>query len=133
MRPAHILWKELNTDRYRCDVCGYKTHNRAMFSRHLKSSRHFLMTMFREECPYDLKVLTLSFLPVWKIIQAPKVIARNALKLAWPRPARYDHLPRVVLPDLISSAGQVISPPAQTAGGAAWIIDTARNQFYATS
>ena len=90
------------------------------------------MTTFRKEAPPEIKILVMSYLPVWKIIQAPEFIARNALRLAWPRPARYDHLPRVILPALVQSAGLAVSPLVQTAGGATWIVDNGQIRSYAT-
>ena len=131
MRAASVLWKQLNAMRYKCEVCGYKTHNRALFQRHLQSSRHFLMTTFRG-APPEIKILVMSYLPVWKIIQAPEYIAKNALRLAWPRPAPFDRLPRVVLPALVQSAGLAVSPLVRSAGGATWIVDNGQIRSYAT-
>gem|GEM_PF-4772756 len=133
LRPAPVLWAELNANRYCCEACGYRTHNKAMFNRHRQSARHFLMTTFREECPVEIKIVVMSYLPVWKIIQAPRVIARNALKRAWPRPAQYAHLPRVVLPDLLESGGLKVSPLVRSAGGQAWTIDSGRIRSYAVT
>ena len=130
MRAASYLWRQLNAGRYHCEVCGYKTHNRALYDRHLRSSRHFLMTTFRK-APPEIKILVMSYLPVWKIIQAPEFIAKNALRLAWPRPPRYQHLPRVVLPALVQSAGLAVSPLVRSAGGATWIVDNGRIRSYA--
>ena len=99
-KPAHILWQELNRNRYECPVCNFRSFNAAHYVRHLDSSKHFLLTTIADECPNDLKILIASFLPIYKLFRLPGRNGRLALKLAWKRPSQFRHHPRMVLPYL---------------------------------
>ena len=100
MKPAHILWQELNRNKYRCETCNFRSSNAAHMVRHLNSSKHFLLEIFAKECPNDLKILVASFLPLYKLFRIPGRNGRLALKLAWQRPYQFHYHPRVVLPFL---------------------------------
>jgi hypothetical protein len=99
MKPANVLWQELNHSKFACPICNFRTFNRAHFARHEQSDKHFLLTEFRAAVPRDMRVLIASFLPIYKIIRL-KCIGYDALKLAWPRDARFSHRPRMLLPSL---------------------------------
>ena len=99
-RPAHILWQELNRNKYRCETCNFRSSNAAHMVRHLQSSKHFLLEIFAKQCPNDLKILVASFLPIYKLFRLPGRNGRLALKIAWKRPVHFRYHPRVVLPFL---------------------------------
>ena len=99
MKPAHVLWQQLNHTRFSCAVCEFKSFNRAHYARHTESDKHFLLTEFRSYVPRDIRILIASFLPIYKIIRL-KCIGYDALKLAWPRDAQFSHRPRMLLPSL---------------------------------
>ena len=98
---AHVLWQQLNRNRYRCEVCRFRSYNAAHWQRHLDSAKHWLLTEFRWKCPKDLKILIASFLPPYKLFRLPSPISRPALRLAWNRPPQYRNYPRTVLPYLV--------------------------------
>ena len=100
MKPAHELWQELNKSKYVCETCKFRSFNRAHFTRHYVSNKHFLLTEFAKDCPRDLKILIASFLPVYKIFRIPDPVGRCALKLVWRRHESYRHCRRAVLPYL---------------------------------
>ena len=100
MEP-HVLWQQLNRNKYRCEVCRFRSYNAAHWQRHLNSAKHWLLTEFRDDCPKDLKILIASFLPPYKIFRLPDPISRPALRLAWSRPAPYRNYPRQILPYLV--------------------------------
>ena len=129
MKPANQLWQELNKHKYNCPVCCFNSFNRAHYLRHRNSSKHFLLTEFKSQCPRDIRILIASFLPLYKVIRL-KQIGPYALKLAWRRPARYEHLPDRVLPSLTFGDQPIASPPAQTAGGITWTIDSELDPIY---
>ena len=124
MKPAGELWQELNKNKYNCPVCCFNSFNRAHYLRHRNSSKHFLLTEFKSQCPRDIRILIASFLPLYKVIRL-KQIGPYALKLAWRQPARYNlrHSPTFV-------EQPIASPPAQTAGGVTWIIDSELDPIY---
>ena len=100
LEPAHVLWQQLNQNKYQCDTCKFRSFNAAHYIRHINSAKHFLLTTFATECPRDLKILIESFLPLFKIFKLPEPISRPALRLAWKRHPRYQNCPRAVLPHL---------------------------------
>ena len=100
MKPAHVLWQELNRNKWKCPICKFRSFNKAHYDRHLISSKHFLLTEFATQCPRDLKILIASFLPVYKIFRLPEWISRAALRIVWKRADQYRHCRRVVLPYL---------------------------------
>jgi hypothetical protein len=128
MKPANILWQELNKNRYNCPVCCFNSFNRAHYLRHNDSSKHFLLTDFKSNCPRDIRILIASFLPLYKVIRL-KHIGPYALRLAWRQPARYEHCPLVV-PSLTFGDQPIVSPPFRTAGGEAWTIDTLQDPIF---
>ena len=110
-RPAHVLWQEMNRNKYVCQECKFRSFNAAHYMRHLKSSKHFLLTEFARDCPTDLKILIASFLPVYKLFRLPGRIGRSALRLVWQRPYQFRFHPRVVLP-LLTFGSLAYSPVA---------------------
>ena len=123
MDSAREMWQRLNRDRYVCSTCHFKTYNLAHYRRHIQSSKHFLLTDLRHECPSDLKIIIASYLPVYKIYKL-KGIGECALRLAWP-----PQLPlRFLRPSL--PVERTASPPVQTAGGVAWTLGTSRTPIY---
>lgn len=71
MKPAHVLWQQLNHSKYQCSTCNFRSFNLAHYVRHIDSSKHFLLTEFADECPIDLKILIASFLPIYKLFRIP--------------------------------------------------------------
>jgi hypothetical protein len=67
VKSAQELWLQLNSDRYRCDECGFVSPNHAHWYRHVRSDKHFLLSVFAEEAPRDIKLLVASFLPFVKL------------------------------------------------------------------
>ena len=130
---AHVLWKELNSKRYECKVCRFRSHNKKHYERHLESNKHFLLTTFAEEAPRDIKVLVASFLPLYKLIRLPSV-GKSALKLAWKRHPRYRHYPRAVLPYLVFGPRAFLSAAslhAQNADEESPVPRNVQNRVYA--
>jgi hypothetical protein len=130
MKCAHVLWKELNASRYNCEVCRFRSFNKAHYARHVHCDKHFLLTHFRWNAPRDIKILVASFLPLYKIIRLRRV-GPCALRLAWKRPFRYSNFPRVLLPDLIFGPPHIVSLPVQTSDGVAWTVDNGHIRPYA--
>lgn len=126
MKCADDLWKELNAGRYKCDVCRFRSFNKAHYARHVHCDKHFLLTHFRWECPRDLKVLIASFLPLYKIIKLSNV-GPLALRLFWQRPSPYGGLLPLVWPP----EPHIVGLPVRTAGGVAWTVDNEHNRPYA--
>ena len=123
MDCAHIMWRRLNNERYVCSTCKYKTYNLAHYKRHIESSKHFLLTDLRFECPRDLKILIASFLPIYKIHKLK--FAEYALRLAWSQ----DHLLQY-LPVGRERPARIVNPPVQTGGGVAWIFHISQTPIY---
>ena len=119
IRPAHVLWQQLNRNKYRCEACNFRSSNAAHMVRHQDSTKHFLLTVFARECPNDLKILVASFLPIYKLFRLPGRNGRLALKLAWQRPVQFRYHPRVVLPFLTFGRlafAPIVDPHAPNAG-----------------
>ena len=83
---ASLIWRLENRSRYHCKCCNYKSHNRAIFTRHENTTSHWLMSEFAK-APRDIKMLVASFLPFSKINRCGqlaidafnhKLAARNA-------------------------------------------------------
>ena len=102
---ASKIWLLENAARYQCPICDYKTHNKALFERHLKSTRHFLMSEFAHQAPRDVKMLVASFLPFNKIYLCGSV-AVDALNYDTPNWATW-RFTRVAPVDLPFQSGVV--------------------------
>ena len=63
VKPAHELWKELNARKYRCEPCCFRSSNKAHWTRHKDTPKHFLINEF-VHAPRDIKVLVATFLPI---------------------------------------------------------------------
>lgn len=133
MKPAHELWQELNRNKYKCKICNFRSFNKNHYVRHIDSSKHFLLTEFKSECPRELRILIASFLPLYKLIRL-KSIGPYALRLAWRRPAQYVHHQRVVLPSLVfGDDPPTVNLPVRSADGVYWTIDNGRVRPYGVS
>ena len=80
---ASKIWRLENAARYQCPICDYKTHNKALFRRHLDSTRHFLLSEFAHQAPRDVKMLVATFLPFYRIYMCGPV-AVDALNYETP-------------------------------------------------
>lgn len=64
---ARKIWRRENAAKYQCPVCNYKTHNKSLYTRHLGSTYHFMLSVFAKQAPRDIKVVVASFLPYYQI------------------------------------------------------------------
>ena len=83
---ASLIWRRENRSKYYCKCCNYRSHNRAIYTRHENTMSHWLKCEFAK-APRDIKMLVASFLPFSKITRCGqlaidafnyKLIARNA-------------------------------------------------------
>ena len=107
---AARMWKLANACRYKCRACDYKSHNRAIFCRHVNTTSHWLCAEFAQYAPRDVKIVVASFLPLKKLVLCGLVrVAAFNYNLPLGHPWRMK----------VTALGD---PRARTAGGVAGII-----------
>ena len=106
VRTATELWLELNAKKYVCSACGFTTANRAHFKRHFQTTKHFLMTDFRQGVPRDIRVLVASFLPFTLLTRLGQV-GLDAVNMAVGRRVRW-------LNHRVIRGGDLANPPVRT-------------------
>ena len=84
MVNARELWLQLNEKKFECPACAYNTCNGAHWTRHVQSTKHFLLYEFGCFAPMDIKVVVASFLPLPTILGLSDSVAWATLKRLYP-------------------------------------------------
>ena len=84
MVNARELWLQLNEKKFECPACAYCTCNGAHWTRHVQSTKHFLLYEFGCFAPMDIKVVVASFLPLPTIVALDDTVAWATLKRLYP-------------------------------------------------